>query len=150
MEVRYVALNHCPEDREPNRHCLIFTTSGEKSYLNIYLELLNTQPSLQIRRPTAKEISYLPWYNLNPPEDWDPYSPFYDKKEHTHNLRRNCWGGWTLPFRTVNDMSIILKHLPSREYLQNPVQYIHQASYSSQALCNVNPALYDCIFRDLM
>ena len=47
-------------------------------------------------------------------------------------------------------MSILPKHLQSKEDLRNPVHYIHQVSASSRALCDVNIPLNDCIFGDLM
>ena len=47
-------------------------------------------------------------------------------------------------------MSILLKHLPYREYPRHPVHYIHQASTSYQDIFDVDPALNGCIFEDLM
>ena len=113
-EVRDVTLNHCPEDGEPNKYCLILPILGEQSDLNIDLKLLNTQPSLQIRQPTSKEIRNLPWYELTYLSDWDPYSPFYDEMDHTAKLLCDCWGVQTMTFRTVNNVSILLNHLPSK------------------------------------
>ena len=55
-----------------------------------------------------------------------------------------------MPFRTANNVLILLKHLPSMENPRQPVHYIHQASASSQALCDLNSALNDHIFGDLM
>ena len=61
-KVRDVSIQNCTEDGDPKQHCLIMPTSRDKSYLKLDLEFLNTHPSLKIRRPTAKDISYLPWY----------------------------------------------------------------------------------------
>ena len=149
-EVKYAALQHCPVDGDPNRHCLIMTTSGEQSDINIDIELLNTHPRFQIHLPTTKDIRNLPWYELTSQADWDPYSPLYGEKDHTAKLRRDCWGGQTMHFRTINNVLILTKHLPSREDPWHPVHYIYQASASSQALCNMNPALNDFIFRELI
>ena len=54
-----------------------------------------------------------------------------------------------MPFQTVNNVSILSKHLPSKEGPWHPV-HIHQASASSQGICNVNPAINDSIFGDLI
>ena len=124
-DVRDVAPHHCSEYRDPNLNCLILKKSGDQSYIKLDLELLNNQPSLQIFRPTAEEINDLPWYELTSLAGWNPYSPFYDENEHTANLRRKCWGGQTMTFRTANCVSIILKHLLSKEDPRYPVHYIH-------------------------
>ena len=87
---------------------------------------------------------------MTSPEDWDPYYPFYDKNEHTAKLQHDCWRIQTMPFWTVNNVSILLKHLPSKEDLQHLVHYIHQASASYKALCGVNPDLKNHIFGDLI
>ena len=55
-----------------------------------------------------------------------------------------------MPFRTAKNVSILLKHLPSTENPRQPAHYIHQASASSQAICDLNPDLNDRIFGDLM
>ena len=55
-----------------------------------------------------------------------------------------------MPFRTVNNVSILPKHLPSKEDPRHPVHYIHKASAPSQDICDMNTALGDCIFRDLL
>ena len=121
-EVRDAALQHFPEDGDSNWHCLILPTSGEQSDLKLDIELLNTQPIFQIRRPTTKKISNLPWYELTSPAYLDPYSTFYDEKEHTPKLRRDCLGGQTMPFLTVNNVLIVTNCLPSKEDLRHPVQ----------------------------
>ena len=54
-----------------------------------------------------------------------------------------------MAFRTINNVSILLKHLTSKEYPRHPVHYIHQASALSQDLCNVNTDLDYRISRDL-
>ena len=82
--------------------------------------------------------------------DWDPYSTFYDEKYHTAKLQRDWWGGCTMPYQTVNNVSILPENLPSREDPRHPVHYIHNALASSQALFDVNHALNNHIFRDLM
>ena len=149
-EVKYVALQHFPEDGDPNQHCLIMTTLGDQSDIKIDLELLNTHPSFQIHWPTAKDGSNLPWYELTSQADWDPYSPLYDEKYHTAKLWRDCWGDHTIPFWTINNVLILPKYLPSREDPRNPVHYIYKASASYQALCNVNPDLSDFILGELI
>ena len=53
-------------------------------------------------------------------------------------------------FRIVNNVSILLKHFPYKEDPRHPVHYIHQASYSYQDLCYLNPAIGDRIFGDLI
>ena len=81
---------------------------------------------------------------------WDTYSPFYDEKYHTANLRRDSWGGRTMSFQTFNNVSILPKNIPSKEYLRHPLHCIHQESASSQALCDLNPSLENRIFGDLI
>ena len=43
-----------------------------------------------------------------------------------------------------------MSNLPSKEDPRHPVNYIYQASASSQDLCDANPALDDWIFGDSM
>ena len=47
-------------------------------------------------------------------------------------------------FKTVNNVSILPKHLPSKEDPRHLVHYINQASASSQDFFNMNPTLGDC------
>ena len=55
-----------------------------------------------------------------------------------------------MPFRNVNNVSILPKYLPYREDQRNLVHYIHQDSASSQDLCDMNLDLCDRIFGNLM
>ena len=66
--------------------------------LKLDIELLTTQPILQIRQPTAKDISDLHWNELTFPADWDTYFPFYNEKQHTAKLLHDYWGGQIMPF----------------------------------------------------
>ena len=59
---------------------LVLTILGEHMDLKLDIELLTTQPILQIRQPTAKDISDLHWNELTSPADWDTYFPFYNEK----------------------------------------------------------------------
>ena len=55
-----------------------------------------------------------------------------------------------MPFQTIKNVSILPNNLTSREDPRHPIHYIHQTSASYHALCDVNPTLDNCIFRELM
>ena len=90
--VRYIYLKHCNGNRYIYQHCLTFYQQYQSQEIFIDIELVNTQSSLHIQRPTNEKIRALKCFKLMFSATWDTHSLHYSDLDRSETVQHNGGG----------------------------------------------------------